>query len=518
MSLLGIDIGTTGCKAAGFSRDGRSIAVAYREYRKLSLPTGHAEIDSRTVLSNIWDCIAEVGGGTKHDPIEALSISSLGEAMTPVTKERTVIGNSILCSDIRGEEYIQQIKRHISPEEFYEINPNILGPNYSLPKLLWMKEHKPDIYNRAYKFLLWADLVVYMLGGDAVTSYSLANRTLLFDIHKEEWSHRLLEAVGIEEDKLPGLVASGSDAGIISDKMAQALNLPNNVRLIVGGHDQCCNALGAGALEQGKTVCGMGTFECITPVYNSISTQTGLFQDNGLNIEHHIVSDRYVSFLYNQSGSLVKWYRDTFAMADKQLMPEGQDIYYSLFAEMPPGPSNVLVLPHFEMTGPPGFITDSSGVILGLKTSTQRGGILKAILECATFYFVESLDALKNIGIESSEFAATGGGAKSDAWLQIKADILGVPFRRLEQPECGLVGAAMIAGTAINTWGSYEQAASACVHSGAIFDPNEKMHSYYKEKYERYRELYPYMENYLSSYSQIDKQPSVSGFVSQTGF
>ena len=132
MSLLGVDIGTTGCKAASFSEDGNLIALAYREYRKISLPTGHAELNSQDVLNDIWGSIGEVAGKTQNDPIKALSVSSLGVAMTPVTEDRKSIGNSILCSDIRGQEYIKKLSEQISQEEIYKVNPNILGPNYSL--------------------------------------------------------------------------------------------------------------------------------------------------------------------------------------------------------------------------------------------------------------------------------------------------------------------------------------------------------------------------------------------------
>ena len=502
MSLLGIDIGTTGCKAAAFSEYGSLIALGYREYRKTPLKAGHAELNSHDVLNDIWDCINEVAGKTQKDPVTALSISSLGEAMTPVTKDRKIIYNSILCSDIRGDQYIQQLTGQISHKEFYSINPNIPGCNYSLPKLLWIKEHKPDVYDRTYKFLLWSDLVFYMLGGDAVTSYSLANRTLLFDIYKQDWSQKLLDLTGIDREKLPAIAPGGAGAGVINGGMARKLNLPENVKLVLGGHDQCCNALGAGVFQQGKTVCGMGTFECITPVYNSIPKHTDLFLENGLNIEHHVLPDRYVSFLYNQSGCLVKWYRDTFAAADRKLIGQKQDIYDFLITEIPSEPTNLLVLPHFEITGPPEFITDSCGVVAGLKTSTKRGEILKAIMECTTLYFVESLEKLKNIGLETSEFIATGGGAKSDVWLQIKADILGVPFKRLKQPECGLVGAAMIAGMATDTWKTYEQAASYFVRSDAGFEPDEAAHSYYREKYELYKK-------FCSSLEKIT--PKISG-------
>ena len=501
MSVLGIDVGTTGCKAASFSAQGRRIAIAYREYGKISLPAGHAELDSAAVFDDICACIAQVAAQTTHDTITALSVSSLGEAMTPVTENHRIIGSSILCADVRGGDYARQLAEAIGPEAFYAINPNILGANYSLPKLMWIREHDRQLYDRADKFLLWADLVIYMLGGAAMTSYSLANRTLLFDIRQCDWSATLLglDGVDIDRRKLPDVVPSGTSAGVIDKATADKLNLPADVQLIVGGHDQCCNALGAGAVEQGKTICGMGTFECITPVYDRMPDQTACFLENGLNIEHHVLPDHYVSFLYNQSGSLVKWFRDTFAAADRKLLKDGQDIYDVLIAEMPADVTSLFVLPHFEMTGPPKFITDSSGVILGLTTSTTRGEILKAVLECATLYFVDSLERLKTLGIETSQFIATGGGAKSDAWLQLKADILGIPFIRLKQTECSLVGAAVIAGLACGLWDSPTEAAALFAQPAAVFEPNAQTHARYQEKHQLYSELYPSLKHYLST-------------------
>ncbi|GAG78949.1 unnamed protein product, partial [marine sediment metagenome] len=206
-------------------------------------------------------------------------------------------------------------------------------------------------------------------------------------------------------------------------------NLPKGVKVVVGGHDQCCNSLGAGIYRAGTAVCGIGTFECITPTYNHFPDPSSMIE-NGLNVEHHVLPGLFVSFLYNQSGVLVKWFRDTFATNDVPLLKKNEDIYEILAKEMPPEPSRLLVLPYFEMTGPPDFISDASGAIVGLKTSTTRGEILKSIMECVTFYFVDSVNALKDMGIDTSQFVATGGGAKSSHWLQIKANIFGVPFIR----------------------------------------------------------------------------------------
>jgi xylulokinase len=362
MSLLGIDIGTSGCKAGAFSADGRCLANAYREYPTLHPQPGWAELDSRQVWQCVREVIAEAAAGTAGDPITALCVSSMGEAMVPVTRDRKILGASILSSDPRGAEYIQALKTQISQNDFYAINPNILGPNYSLPKLAWLREHDPDLFRQADLFLLWGDLVGFMLGTDPATSPSLANRTLLLDIRREDWSEKLLGLSGIAPEKLPRILPSGAVCGQVAPGQAQELGLPKNVQVVVGGHDQGCNALGAGIIQAGRAVCGLGSFECITPVFDRLPEGAAML-GHGLNTEHHVLPGLYVAFLYNQAGTLIKWFRNTFAAADRKLAGADADLYALLSREMPPAPSRLLTLPYFELTGPPDFTADAAGVI-----------------------------------------------------------------------------------------------------------------------------------------------------------
>ena len=494
MSLLGIDVGTTGCKAAAFREDGKQIARAYREYPTIYPREGWAELDSRLVWKSVREVIGEIAAETKSDPINALCVGSMGEAATPVSKGREILGRCILSSDTRGCEYIEALEEKIGQEAFYRINPNILGPNYTLPKLLWLKEHEPRLFQRADKFLLWSGLAAFMLGCEPCTSYSLANRTLLFDIHKKDWSDELLDAASLTRDKLPPCRAEGELAGTVGSRIAGDLGLPRGVKVVVGGHDQGFNALGAGIARAGRAVDGIGTFECITPVYGHIPECAPMLR-NGLNVEHHVLPGLYVSFLYNQGGSLVRWFRDTFAKAEKHR----EDIYRRLGDEMPAEPTDLFVLPYFEMTGPPGFVTDASGVIVGLKTSTTRGEIFKAIQESVTFYLAEGVRALREMGIDTSEFVATGGGATSDAWLQIKADIFGVPFVRPAITECGQLGAAMLAGVATGAFANTGEAIDRFVRRQRLFEPDPHRHAIYHERLAKYGELYPLMRPYLAS-------------------
>ncbi len=497
MSLLGIDIGTTGCKAAVYSEDGTCLSQAYREYQSLRPGPGLLELDSVAVFGQIKDVITRVAASAEGDPVKALSISSMGEAMVPVSNDRKILGNSIVASvDSRGAEYIEQLRGKISEEELFRINPNPLGACYSMPKLCWIRDNQPELYNKADRFLLWGDLILYMLGGEAVAGYSLANRTLLFDIRKEDWSDRLLDLTGIQRDKLGRTVPAGTVVGEVSPGMAAELNLPAGAKLVVGGHDQCCNALGAGIYSGGQAVCGIGTFACITPVYDHIPDLEKI--PRGFNIEHHVAPGLYVSFLYNQAGSLVRWFRDTFAVADKELLGPGEDIYDKLASEMPSDPSRLLTLPYFEPTGSPGFVTGASGVIVGLKTHTKRGEILKSIMEGVAFYFLESVDVLRELDVDTSEFVATGGGAKSDAWMQINADVFGAPFVRPASTEGGILGAVSLAGVAAGIYGDYPEAAKIFHRKEKVFEPDSERHRIYRENFEQYRKMFPLLREFLS--------------------
>jgi xylulokinase len=218
----------------------------------------------------------------------------------------------------------------------------------------------------------------------------------------------------------------------------------------------------------------------------------------GLNTEHHAVSGQNVSFIYNQGGSIVKWFRDTFAAIERrEAQRSGGDIYADLIAEMPKGPSSILALPHWSTTGPPQFISNSSGVLVGLRFETTRGDILKGLIESITFYLRECIETLPQVGIEIADYCAVGGGSKSDVWLQMTADIMGRPFVRPTVSESGLLGAAIIAGAGCGVFLSLEAGVEVMVKLDRTFEPDQKMHNLYAGRFEQYKQLWPLMEDYL---------------------
>ncbi len=507
MSLLGIDVGTTGCKAAVFSEEGDLISSAYAEYDFDSPAPGQAELDSERVWQRIRETIARTVADSKRDPVKALSVSSLGESVVPVTEGRRILGSSLLNFDVRGVEYLDRLSAFMKREDLYRINGNTLGNHYGLTKFLWFRDHRPDLYDKTDKLLLWGSFVSFMLGAEPVVDYSLANRTLLFDLEKEDWSEELLQEAGLDRKKLPETAASGMLVGHVSKHAARELGLAPGTPIATGAHDQCASAVGCGVIGEGQAMYGMGTYICIVPVYSS-RKEPKLMLERGLNTEHHAEPGKYVSFIYNQGGSIVKWFRDTFAAVEHtQARMRGEDIYAQVFNELPDHPSRLMVLPHFSTMGPPDFISDSCGLVAGLYLDTSRGEILKAILEGNTFSLKESVEMLSGAGIEINGFCAVGGGSKSDAWVRISADIMGKPFTRPRITEAGALGAAILAGSGTGVFSSLEEGIEAMVHTETTFEPDPSRHNQYRLRFEKYKKLWPLVSEYLRDLAGISSLP-----------
>ncbi|MCX8037018.1 MAG: FGGY family carbohydrate kinase [Candidatus Sumerlaeia bacterium] len=500
MSLMGIDVGTTGCKVIAFNEQGASIAMAYAEYDAVRPQPGRAELDSRGVWKKICNCMHHVARQTAHDPVTALAVTCLGEAATPVSKNREILGNSILNFDERGQEEAVEIEKAVGREKLFQRNGNILGHFYTAPKLMWLKKHEPQLYKSADKFLLWEDFLSFMLGCDPVIDYSVANRTLLFDLEAKKWSDELASAMGLDLDKMAELRPSTEVLGEVAPSLCDEIGLPRGVKVVTGGHDQCCNALGAGVIRTGMAIYGMGTFICITPVYDRLPDRPKMLA-SGLNIEHHVVANHYVSFLYNLTGgALLKWFRDQFGQLEKrEANLQGIDPYDLLLSDLPADPTPLLVLPHFAVTGPPLFESRTKGVIMGLTLETDRRTVLKGLLEGVTYYFREGLELLEQAGVKVAEFRATGGGAKSPVWLQIKADILGTPLATVKVTEAGALGAAMLAGIGTGVWRSPKEAVEAAVKVDRVFEPDARRHARYTEQFEKFRKVYPALKDLLAS-------------------
>jgi len=498
MGLLGIDIGTSGCKAAVFHSDGSCASVAYEEYDVSRTQPGWAELDSVAVWGAVQRTISRAASGARGDPVRALAVSSLGEALVPVSRQRIVLGDAILNFDARGASYLPELEAALDAVRLYEITGNTLGNHYSLTKLMWLRDQAPRLYQQTDLLLPWGSFVSYMLGAEPVVDYSLANRTLLFDVGNAGWSEELGCVAGLDLGKMPHVSASGTAIGVVSDVMADALGLPRNVTVVTGAHDQCANAVGAGATTEGLAMYGIGTYACIVAPFAERRDARAMMAQ-GLNTEHHAAPGLYVTFMYNHGGSMLKWYRNTFAAVEHQrALQAGRSVYPELLAEMPAEPSGLVVLPHFALTGPPGFMSDSRGMVVGLTLETPRGAIAKGVLEGCTYYMRSCVEALPQTGISIDGYRAVGGGSQSDAWVQLSADILNAPIERPTVTEAGALGAAVLAGVGTGVFDSVEQGVEAMVRVERRFEPRSRHVPLYNEWYALYTSLWPRVGGFLA--------------------
>jgi xylulokinase len=494
MSLLGIDIGTTGCKAIAFNVDGGAIASSYKEYGLVISGNGFVEYDPAEVLESVRFVIRDVNAysGIKKDPVEAFSISVPGDEALPVDKNGKPLYNMICSLDSRGLKENALINKKIGIRKLYGITGLPPSNMYALNRLLWLKKSEPGIYDRTYKFASWDSYIFKNFGLDCVSDYSVCSRTLAFDIVNKKWSSEILNALGISEEIFPGCLPSGNVIGVLPDKIASSLGFSKKVYGVSGGFDQICAALGSGAIKAGMAAVGIGTVECMQVIVELPITSETMLKSN-YPFSNHIIKDSYVCLAINfGGGSLLKWYRDNMAHEEKIEAGSRNIDIYQLFDEKAAKSNNsVLVYPYFEGAQTPINDPFAKGVMMGFTLGTKREDIIRGILEGITFELKLNIDTLEKNGIKIDSLNASGGGSKSDFWLQLKADITGKPIRSLKVNEAGCLAAAIIAGYGIGQFNSISEAASRIIKIKKEYYPARENADYYLHRFELYKKMYP---------------------------
>lgn len=486
MKLMGIDIGTTGCKAAVFDDSGKQLTFAYREYPLQFLQKGWMELDPERVFDSILNCIKECIGVSGGE-IASLAVSCQGEAMIPVDRNGTVLHNAIVTFDVRNTEQFIRFSTCFDAIEVMKITGTPVHPMFSITKLMWIKDNKPEIYEKTWKFLSFAEFITYRLGAQPIMDYSMASRTLAFDIHNRCWSQSILDKIGIEIQKLPETIQPGTPIGHASQEIANKLGFIGTPLITAGGHDQSCCALGAGVLENGSVMCSLGTTESILCVYRDAVISTDMIKNNipcGIYTARNLYV--YLSFL-SCCGSILKWYTDKFLGRREPNSFKELDIGA---AALPQGPSSLFVLPYFSGSGTPYLDFSSRGVIAGLTLDTDKYEVYKAILESICLESRLNIECMEKSGIEVKELRCIGGGSNSPFWLQLMSDITGKPVTALEIGESGCLGAAILAGIGCGVYPDEVSASKRYFRVREQYQPDPDMHIQYTKIYKKYKLLY----------------------------
>jgi len=503
MSLMGIDIGTTGVKATVFDENGVILARTYEEYPLLFPFPGACELDSNAVIDATMRVIRDAARQAA-EPISVIGIASQGEAFTPISRDGKVLGNIMVSSDARASSLVEPWSQNFGVERLYQITGHTPYSMYSLYKMLWLKEHQPENWNNTWKFLFCQDLIAWHLTGEAKTDMTMAARSMLFDIRKKKWSTEILDALGLSVNRLPEVVRSGEPVGAVKTSIATSLGLSTPTLVSVCGHDQPVGALGCGAASPGLAAYSIGTTECVCPSIERAILNSDLMKAN-LATYPHVFGDAYTTVAFSiTGGSVLRWVRDNIAIHEvEEALRTAKDPYDRIIESASPDPSKVVLLPHFGPTGTPHFDAHGVGVIFGLTLSTSRAEVLRAFLDGITYEMKWNLEILKQAGFQLTNLRAVGGGAKNEKWMQIKADILGIPLTTMKVTEATCMGAALLAAHGAGIM-NLEKSINSWAVPIRTFQPKEEFHSFYDQRFRLYKEIYEALDKARKINANLD--------------
>lgn len=488
--LLGIDVGTTGAKAMVFTPEGEVKGYAFEEYGIIYTHEGYAEQDAeavwrvtkRVIKKAAFDCGGE---------IKSISLSVQGDAVLAIDRDRRAISHAHLGMDYRGQAEVEACERQSGAKEIFRHTGMRPHPMNTFIKILWIKNHERELYDRTYKFVTYADFIMGKLGSDSIViDYTMASRTQAFDLQKRTWSEEILKQYGVDEAKLAFPVASGTIVGKIDRKLAEELGISGDAVLVTGGHDQTCASIGAGIIREGMALDSHGTAEVISTVFESPRLGDVMFE-SFYPCYIHGLPEMYFTFSLNHTGGvLLKWFAEEYCIADRQeAEKEGKGLYEYIISRMPEDISPVMFLPYLNGSGTPTCDLKMKGAILGLTMASDRYDVARAVLESLCYEMRINLEQMKQAGIHVDHIRCVGGGARSPKGLQMKADIMGIPVTTLKVREAACFGAAIVAGRATGIYRGLTDI-ERLVRADMVYEPREAVQRQYEERYRIYQGLY----------------------------
>ncbi len=496
MSLLAIDIGSSRCKAVVFALTGEILSQHACSYTPEFPALSQAEINPELFWQAVCRCSQAVSKDLS-DPVRALCLSSHGETFVPVNGSNEEIAPAILNQDNRAAEEAVWFEKTFERKRLFEITGLVAHPMYPVPKFLWLRKHRPEMFTSSVRFLSVIGYVLSRLGLPAYIDYSLASRYLAFDIRQRRWSEDILAATEINAECLPTPVPAGTIAGKLNAAAASQLGLSAGAIVVLGGHDQPCGALGVGAIGSGRVADSMGTYECLLAASDQ-PMLTAAALAASLNSYCHVVPDKFVTLAYFPSGIMIKWFHDLMygeANDNNHLTQDGgpssaESIHYAtLEREAAAGPTGLCITPNLIGTCNPDFDPLARGIISGLSANTTRSQIFKGILEGLACEMSEMSDILAGAVGDFRDVYVTGGGSRSALGLQLRAALSGRQLHVMKCPEAVCLGGAILAGVASGEYGSLREAVELVVRDVSLISPDSATAAAYARQAKKYRQL-----------------------------
>lgn len=509
--LLGIDVGTSGSKTVLIGADGVVKATVTHEY-----PLSHpkplwAEQDPEqwweATIKSIRDVMTKASIGP--DEIAGLGLTGQMHGLVMLDREGKVLRPAILWNDQRTGPQCAAITEKVGAGEILKLTGNPVLPGFTAPKILWVKENEPDVFRSTAKILLPKDYIRYRLTGEFFSDVSDSSGTALFDVGRRKWSEVMIDAFGVPGSWLPDVTESPVASTKISEEAAKLTGLRAGMPVIAGGGDQAAGAVGTGIVEEGIVSTTLGT----SGVVFAASDRYRVEPEGKLHAFCHAVPGQWhlMGVMLSAAGSF-RWYRDTLGQAEiKAAAEKGADPYDLLTeaaARISPGCEGLLFLPYLTGERTPHPDPHARGSFFGLTLRHGRDHLTRAVLEGVTYGLRDSLELMRDLGIDVSQMRASGGGARSPFWRQMLADVFQTEIVTVNSEQGAAYGAALLAGVGA---GVFEDVPAACRTSIKVTgkaEPSSENRDVYNDYYKRYRALYPALKNEFKALAEVVEKHS----------
>jgi len=491
--ILTYDIGTTGNKCTLFDGSGREICAENVAYKTIYPKPGWAEQDPedfwRSVITGTRALLER--SGVKPSSIAVIGLCGHMNGCIPVDREGQVLFNDIIHSDARSGKECEQILEVFDGDAFFNITGNRVDPHYTFSKILWLKNHYPNIYRKTAYFLNSKDYIAYKLTGHlGITDYSDASLTCMLDIRKKSWAEELIRGMGVDMDKLPAIKRSVDIAGTLTAEAASLLGLPEGIPVAVGGGDGACATKGAGVVEKGFAYNYIGSSSWIAFLNDGPVLDPRLFNFYDLDGEHCNVCGTV------QSAAIAyDWVVENIGKHEverlKQTSGNIHDEMEALARQSPIGSNGVFFLPYLMGERTPIWDQNTKGGFIGVTLFNQRSDLFRAAYEGVAYALRSVIDCLEENKLFVQDLTLIGGGAKSRFWNEVMVDVYNKPLKIHKYPgEATSLGTAIAAGVAVGIFEDF-QAAARVIQYDRTYTPNPVRVGAYEKHYRIYRMLYP---------------------------
>ena len=458
--LLAHDLGTSGNKATLFTTEGKLVKSVTAAYGAHYFNTNWSEQDPADWWNAVCASTRELVQGVETKEIAAICFSGQMMGCLCVDREGRPLRPAILYSDQRSVQECDDILRKIDAKEFYRITGHRASASYSVEKLMWVRNHEPELYARTFKMLHAKDYLNFRLTGVMATEYSDASGTNLLDLNTRRWSEKLLGITGIDGEKLPALMASTEVVGELTTSAAREMGLPAGIPVVAGGGDGVCAGVGVGSVKPGITYNYLGSSSWIAtttkePIYDE-EMRTFVWA-------HAVPGYVHPCGTMQTAGGAYAWLKNEICTLEKASAAEHGSNPYELMnaqiATSPPGANGLVFLPYLLGERTPRWNPDAKGALIGLTLAHTRADVLRAVMEGITLNLSIILDIFR-ARTPISEITVIGGGAKGDVWRKIMADVYQAEILRPDYlEEATSMGAAIIGGVGCGVFKDFDVAA-----------------------------------------------------------